>query len=460
MKNFSLIVLIFFVWTSLDLTAQESFSLEQAVRYAQENSKSLAIQKLDIQDAKDQISEYYAIGMPKITGTVGYNHFLNIPTSIIPDFISPSVYGVLFKENLLPERDIDFGSGFPAQFGVKNSLTAGLQLNTLIFDGSFFVGLKAQKMYSELIRKQISQSEADIRYQVTKAYLTALSVRENMDVLDKNIGNLEKVYQEVKEVNRAGFAELLDVERIELSLQNLRAEREKLQRIAEFTLNLLKFQMSYPLEKELVQSQKLGDIVNQSYAEVMDPAIKINASARPEYQVIEQGKMLADINIKRFQASYLPTLTGFITHQEVLQRNNLFDNKQNGWFPTSIIGVNLNVPIFDGLDRRAKIRRARTVSTRTGMQLAEFERAVNLEYGNARTQYLNALNTLEARKKSLALAEKIYQTSQIKFKQGLGSSVEITQAERDLYQAQANVLESQYQLILAKTDLDKALGKI
>lgn len=442
------------------LIAQNTFSLEQAVKYGQENSKSLAIQKLDVQDAKDQVLEYYAIGMPKITGSLGYNYYINIPTNILPDFISPAIYGVLFKENVIPDRTIDFGSGFPAQFGLKNNLTAGLQLNALIFDGSFFVGLKAQKLYAELIQRQIHQSETDVRYQVTKAYLTALSVKENISVLDKNISNLEKVYQEMQQVFKVGFAEQLDVERIELSLQNLKAEKEKLQRLAEFTLNLLKFQMSYPLENELVQTQNIDEILNQSYAEVMDPSIKINASSRAEYQVIEQAKRLADINVRRYKASYFPSLTGFATHQEVLQRNNLFDSKENPWFPTSIVGLNLNVPIFDGFDRKAKIRRAKTVSNKTGMQLAEFERAVGLEYNNARTQYLNALNTLETRKKSLALADKIYRTSNIKFKEGIGSSLEITQSERDLYQAQANILDAQFQLIMAKVDLDKALGKI
>ncbi|MBK7224399.1 MAG: TolC family protein [Saprospiraceae bacterium] len=135
--------------------SQQRFSLEEAVQRAQKSNGRLNIQKLDAVDAEHQLKEYYAIGMPKLSGGVSYNYFLDIPTNILPDFISPSIYGILIKENLIPSKPIDFGSGVPVQFGTKNNLTAKLDLSALIFDGSFFVGLKAQQLYRELIKKTI-----------------------------------------------------------------------------------------------------------------------------------------------------------------------------------------------------------------------------------------------------------------------------------------------------------------
>ncbi|MBK7302483.1 MAG: TolC family protein [Saprospiraceae bacterium] len=460
MKKKSILILSLLACFNLFGQSGNEFNLEQAINYARLNSSTLNIQKLEIRDAKDQILEYKSIGIPKLNASVGYNHFINIPTSILPDFISPAVYGVLFDENVLPRRDINYGSGFPAQFGLKNSLTAGVQLSTLIFDGSFLVGLKAQKLYSDLIQLQVNQTEADLRYRVTKAYMGALSIKENLTILDKNIENLEKVYKEVNEIYKVGFSEKLDVDRIELSLQTLKTEREKLARLDGITQNVLKFQMNYPLDKDLVQTESFKQILDKSYLEIMDPSFKLNTQLRPEYPVIAKGLELTEINIRRLKASYLPSLSGFVSHQEVLQRNNLFDNAENSWFPTTIAGLNLNIPIFDGLDRKAKINRAKTQNEKTKMQFAEFERGVDLEFQNAKTQYINALATLESRKKSLDLADRIYLTTKTKFKEGVGSSLEITQAERDLYSAQANVLEAQYNLIQSKVDLDKALGKI
>ncbi|MDQ3142433.1 MAG: TolC family protein [Bacteroidota bacterium] len=457
MRFLLLILISFFIIGS---NAQQNFSLEAAIKYALDHNLTLAVQKLDVLDANSQIQEYTSIGLPKINGSVGYSHFIKIPTNIFPDFISPSIYDVLFKEELLPDRDIDFGSGFPVQFGTKNILNAGVELNTLLFDGSFFVGLKAQRLYRELIFKQYSQSEADIRYKVTKAYLSTLIVKENIRNLDKNISNLDRVYIELNEIYKAGFIEKLDLDRMDLSLQNLKTEREKLNRVSALTTNLLKFQMSYPIADSIVTTQSLDEILNTSYLEIMDPSIKLDLTVRPEYAVIEQSKKLAEINIRRYKASYFPSLVGFASYQTSLQRNDLFDSKENKWFPTSVVGLNLNVPIFDGFDRKAKIGRAKVLLDKTNLQLNLFEQGVQLEFENSKTQYRNTLITLDARKKSLALAERIYQVSKTKFKEGLGSSIEITTAERDLYDAQANVLDAQYEIILAKIELDKALGKL
>ncbi len=443
------------------LQAQHSFSLNEAVQYGEKNSKSVQIQQLDLSDAEDLLTEYKSIGMPKLTGGINYNYFINIPTNILPDFISPSVYGVLEKENLVakdPNRN--FGSGIPAQFGTKNNLTAKLDFSTLLFDGSFLVGLKAQKLYRDLIHKQINSSEFEIRYQVTKAYMAALAVKENLEILDKNISNLNKVYNEINQIYKTGLTEKLDVERLELSLQNLNTEKEKLTRIYDVTTLLLKYQMSYPLKDTIELTQNFEELINSSLLDVNTNVNALNIQNRPEYAVISQGIRLAEINVKRFKASYFPSLVGFATAQEGLQRNNLFDNKENKWFPTTIAGLGLNVPIFDGFDRRAKISKAKTLLNRTQMQLSEFERGINLAYENSKIQYTNALNTLESRKKTLALAEKIYQTSQTKFKSGVGSSLEINSAERDVYAAQANLLDAQLNLINTKVELDKSLGKI
>lgn len=459
MKHFLIGAFSFFLFFN-SLQSQKSFNLKEAIDYAKVNNHNLNIQKLNVQDVEGQLKEYYAIGLPKLSGSVSYNYFLKLPTSIFPNFISPAIYDVLFDENLLPRRDIDAGPGVPVQFGTKNNLTAGLEFSTLLFDGSFFVGLKAQRLYKDLIIKQINQTESEIKYQVTKAYLGALAIQENLIILNKNISNLQKVNSDLNEFYKSGLIEKLDVDRTELSLQNLNTEKEKLQRLANITLNVLKFQINYPFDQELLLSDKLADLLNTSYVEIMDPSIQLNYNARPEYPVILQGLQLAEINVKRYKTAYLPSLYGFASFQESLQRNKLFDSKDNDWFPTSLVGLNLSVPIFDGFDKKGKIIRAKMLLDKTKLQQKQFESAAQLEFQNAKIQYLNANATIESRKKTIVLAESIYNTAKIKFKEGVGSSLEVSNAERDLYQAQANLLDAQINLIQAKVDLDKSMGKI
>ncbi|MBK9223114.1 MAG: TolC family protein [Saprospiraceae bacterium] len=459
MKKFTLILSSYIIFFSVGFS-QKRFSLEEAINYARINSNTLNIERTNIQDVDGQIKEYYAIGLPKLSGSLSYNYFIKLPTSIFPNFITPAVYDVLFDENLLPRRDVAIGAGVPVQFGTKNNLTAGLELSTLLFDGSFFVGLKAQRLYRDLILKQINQSESELKYQVTKAYLAALAIAENQKLVQKNISNLENVKNELSQIYTAGLIEKLDVDRVELSLQNLITENEKLERIAIISMNVLKFQMNYPLSEALSLSENLDAFLTRSYLEIMDPSFKLNIEERPEYPVIMQGIRLAEINIKRYKVAYLPSLYGFASYQQSLQRTKLFDSNDNNWFPTSTVGLNLNVPIFDGFDKKAKISRAKTLLNKSNLQYKQFESAVHLEFENARTQYLNASLTIDSRKKSLALAQRIYDTSKIKFKEGVGSSLEVTSAERDVYLSQANLLEAQVNLIQAKVDLDKSLGKL
>lgn len=445
---------------SLTLSGQESFTLDQAKQYALKNSLNLKNKQLDLRDVNGQLKEYTAIGLPKLQASATYNYFLKIPTNIFPDFIEPAIYDVLFDENLLPRRDLPAPGGVPVQFGTKHNFSAGLELNTLLFDGVFFLGLKAQRMYRELILKQITLEESSVKHDVSLAYLSALVLEENIQIVTRNLENLRKVQQEVTEIHRAGFLEKLDVERLELSVSNLEAELQNLQKLTDVSKNVLKFKMQYPLEKEIVLSDRLASLVNSTYLEVMDPAMGLNLEVRPEFPVLQQSLRLAEINIKRYQMSYYPSLYGFATYQQSLQRNKLFDSNDNGWFPSSNVGVQLSWPLFTGFDRTAKIERARVTLERTKVQFTSFEQGAQLEFTNARTSYVNAMVTLENRKKLVGLAEKIYETAKIKFREGVGSSLEVTSAERDLYLSQANLVESQFQLVQAKVNLEKSLGKI
>ncbi len=439
---------------------QQSFTLQQAIDYGTKHSSTIAVKKMELLDAEAQIKEFKSIGYPKLNAGLGYNYFVDIPTSIIPNFISPAVYEVLFQERLLDRKDINTGAGVPVQFGTRNNFTAKIDLQTLIIDGSYFIGLTAQKMYKELSQLQLDQTESSVHYQIAKAYLAAVSAQESIDMLNKNIDNIENLYQQLAASQKVGFIESLDVERIQLSLQTLQTEKEKLDRMAAVLKNILKIQISYPLDKPILLSDKLDNLLNTSYAEIMDPSIQLDYNRRPEYKILKKALALTEINVRRLRSQYWPSLYGFASYQQMLQRNDIFNANDNPWFPATVVGVNMTIPIFDGLEKQTKITRAKLLRDKTLLQKTELERGISLEFHNAKIQFLNALSALESRKKNLALAEKIYNATQIKFKEGVGSSVEMTQAEREVYAAQSQLIEAQVQVIQAKLDLDKAIGKI
>lgn len=435
--------ILFLAVTSTYTTAQnrEPFSLNDAIAYAQSKSNNVRDAQLDIARAKAEVQEYTAIGIPKLNGEVSYNYYIDIPTQLIPN----AAFGVP-------------GEGFiEAQFGTRNNLNLGLTLSTLVFDGSYFVGLKASRGFLEMTKRQAELTKYDLKNVIAKAYLTVLIAEENKKVLLRNIENINVMLKETKAFFENGLVEQLDVDRLQLSLSNLKVEQEALERQVELAYNVLKFQMNYPLKDSIELVDDLEGLL--ALPEPNDLNGEVAFEQRKEVGILDQSILLNKLNIKRFAMGYLPRLSAFATHQQNLQRNDLFDEDAPGFFPTTIVGLQLDVPIFDGFDKAAKIKKSKIDVQKLNIQLETLKRSIELEVVNNRAIYKNAQVRLSNQDENLALAERIMETTRIKYREGVGSSLEMVQAEQELYRTQANRLNALYDLVVAKIDLDKALGK-
>ncbi len=440
--------------------SQSDFTLEEAVKYGLQNSSQVKLNQLNLVDADAQLMEYKSIGYPKINGTIDYSHFFAIPATIIPDFLSPVVDGRLVYYKLLDSNRVERPSdaGFPAKFGQSNSLSGGLGLNTILYDPAFFQGLKASKLYRDLVKRQNSVSDITIRQSVAKAYLGALITIKSKDILDQNIKTLDRIVKESQIIQSKGFIEQIDVDRLSLSLNSLGIEAEKLTRMTEITLNVLKMQMGYPMDQPIQLKDKIDELVNTLKVDNVDLVEAFKPDQRPEYRTLQLAEELNKIRTKSIKLGAYPTVRGFINASYGTQTNNIFD-KNSFWFPTAVAGFNVNVPIFDGFQRKAQFQRASIESDKMRLQMTEFDRAMQLEVSTARIQFANAKSTLESTKRNMELAQKIYDQAQLKFKGGVGSSIEINQAESALTLVQSEYINALYTILTTKTDLDKALGK-
>lgn len=423
--------------------AQEAtkMTLEDAIKYALENNIDMRLAQISIADADQQIIERRAIGIPQLSAGVNYQYFIQIPASVVDlSTFDPNV----------PE-----GTFEKIEFGLKNNLTASIDMQTLLFDASYLTGLKAAKAYRSYVQKDRERVIYEVRNRVIESYLPALILEESKKTLVKNIGNLESLLNETRALYKEGFVEQLDVDRLDLSLANLQVELENLDRQKELVYNVLKFQMGYPVNDPIEAVDDIDALFIPASEE--DLTADINYARRPEIQVLEMGIKLNELNVELNRSGYLPSLAAFGSYQQSAQGNNLFDNPV--WVPSAIVGLQLNVPIFDGFDKRAKINRAKLDLEEAINQQNQIKQAISLEITNARTSYINALQRLDSQGKNLKLAEKIYNTTKIKYKEGVGSSLEITQAEQSLYETQQNYIQARYDLLVAKRALDKALGE-
>ena len=450
-----------------------AMSLSDCISYALENHPNIKVAQLQVTDADWRIKENKATGLPQLSAGLSYNYFIQrggLPssalgfgtsgpidlTSALPNFSAAQVgdlngvFGGLFASD--PDAKVYFNS--------VHSASGTLSANQLIFNNSYLLALKAARYYREYVNRQLEVSKQTVRNQVIDAYLPALLLSENLGILDKNISNLEKLFNETKAINKAGFAEQLDVDRLELSLANLRSERGSLARQREIVVSALKFTMGMPVATDLSLTDDLAKLL-AAYSDA-DLATPVNLMNRPEYTQLLKGRDLGALQVDLYSKPWMPTVAGFVQWQGGLQGG--FGAKDSEgfdkWFyiPSTLAGISVNVPLYDGGGSKAKRQRAVLQVEVIDNQRKVLENAINLEVESARKQYVNAAERMANQQKNLALAQRIYDTTQTKYKAGVGSSFEITQAESGLYTAQQLLMQAQYDLLTARVAIKKALG--
>ncbi|MFZ1679182.1 MAG: TolC family protein [Saprospiraceae bacterium] len=417
------------------LSAQKTMSLSDAIEYAMANHPDVRIAKLNVKDAEWRIKENRATAYPQLSLGINYQFFIQQPA--------------------LPAEALGFGGSEPGQkikFQLRNNLTGKVEYDQLLFNNSYLVGLKAAKLYRQYVDLQLSSVREKVRNSVTDAYLPALLISETVIVLDKNIENQQKLFNDTKATYKAGFVEQLDVDRLDYLLSTLKTQRDNLVRQKETIINALKFTINIPVSEEIMLSDDL-DALLQKYV-TLNPDEALDYNNRPDYVTILKARELNAVQVELYQKDWLPTVSFFASYNPSFQGNSkLF------WIPSAVAGLAISMPIYDGGLSKAKQERAIIAATQVDEQKNMLVRAFDLEIENARNQYKNARQKVDNQEHDLALAQRIYDTTQIKFKSGVGSSYEVTQALAGLFQAQGDLVNARFELLKAVVSINKALGK-
>lgn len=435
-------VFTFFTLLSIQVSfgqAELSLSLDQALDMALQKNTTLLNAALDIDYAETQVNEIKAQGLPQISGSADFNHTFIIPTQIIPgDFVGQP------------------GTTIATQFGVPFNANVGIGASQLLFDGSFFLGLKAASEFVNISKLSASASEIDIREGVTKAYYMALISQQNIGQLNTSLANIKKLQSETEQLYEAGFAEKLDVDRLTLSVSNMEININKLQNQAKLTRQLLLNSIGIDVNQDLTLTSAMPE----------EPATDstlagFNPDNRIEIQLIDQQQELNQLSLKRYKMGYIPNLYGNFSYgTSTFASDGELNALGDDWFGNGRYAISLNVPIFDGFYKKAKMDQVKIDIQKTQNTKQQALLSMNLQVSQAKTNYTNALKSIKLQKESQALAESIYNTTTIKFKEGIGSSFEMINAESDLTQAKSNYLNALYDLNVSRIDLNKALGTL
>ncbi len=437
---------LFALLLAFGLSAQEAaapvYSLQNAVDFALLNSNTIRNARVDILDAEQNVRERLSTGLPQINGSLDYTRYLKVPVLPLPEAFAA----------LNPDPNAPAPEGIA--FQRKNNFVGGLSMSSMIFDGSFFVGLRAARASKDYFNLQLEQAQRDIRSQVTQRYFPVLLLSTNLEILDSNLSNIRKLLRETTAQYEAGFVEQLDVDRLQLSLNNLQSSRENLVQQRTNALRALKFTLNFPEDQELQVADDLAQLELEVDAAAL--AADIPYQQRAEVRLLDETLVLQDLNIELQKAAYLPRLDASAAAQYQYQGDNFSDGF---WAPTVLLGVSAFIPIYDGGGRSARLQRARLDKEKIVNQRDDVVREVALEVRNARGTFTTARQRLEVTRSNLALARRIYETTQIKYREGVGSSIETVQAEQQLYESQANYLNALYDALVAKEELYLALGR-
>lgn len=439
------------------------FTLQGAIDYAIKHNASYQNAEIDIKLAEYKNREIIGIGLPQINGSVDLKDYLKIPTSILPNFVSPSVAAVLMQNGVMPYNPSALDSKnydpIAAQFGTKYNLTAGVSISQLIFSSDYFVGLQAAKEFKLLSQKSLTRTKTETSVTVTKAYYSALINRERVKTLTANIERVKKMYDDVKALNDVGFVEKIDKDRLELAYNNLLIEKEKIERLIGLSETLLKFQMGYPLQDPITLSD---EIKAEQFQDVeLGTPLKVKYELRSEYSLLESQKKINELDLKRYRLAYLPTIVGYGAFNYQAQRSEFnFLDKHDNWYPIAVVGATINIPIFSGGQKYYRTQQAKLNLQKTVNTIEYMKTVIDLETTAASISYKNAYVSMQTQTKNKELAKSIYDTAKKKYEAGVGSSLELINAETSLKEAETNYLNAVYDLIIAKTDLDKAQGNI
>ncbi|WP_297986000.1 TolC family protein [uncultured Chryseobacterium sp.] len=423
--------------------AQQGFTIDEAWQYAVENNVNVKKAKIDQTIAEQKVKETIGIGLPQVDAQGKYTNYLNVPVQLLPAEIVGGPAGTYV----------------PVQFGQKHSGNAALTLSQILFSGSYLVGLESSKAYKETVALATEKTEISVKQGILMAYTGVLVTDENLKTLEENRKVAEKALRDTEATYKVGLIELQNVEQQQYGYKSLVANQQNLVRTRDQLAMALKYLMGYPLNEQIALTSNLADVVDRN-ENLINTAVNPDLSNHIDYRLRENALKLSELKLKLQRSKYLPTLAAFANTSYNGNSNSFGDLWKGKWYNTSLWGLQLDIPIFSGFQRKWQTEQAKLDVEKAKLDLDESSRLLQNNAFSASTDYENAYNSFKNAEDLIALSSSIYKKEQIKFKEGMGTSFTLQQAETQLYDAQRQYYQAALNLIQAKTALDEALGKL
>lgn len=460
----------FFLLISAVLNAQEEsastyrLSLEEAIEFGIENNYESIIAEKDVEIALQQKWEIIAQGLPQIDGAVDYQNFLKQPVTLLPAAAFDNTQSTIdiveeyFDNAERNDTPVNAPEGFiPVRFGTKQSVNATATWSQLIFDGSYIVGIQSVKTLLQISKNAKTKTDLEIKKAIISAYGNVLLAEESVDILENNVETVQKNFNDTQKIYENGLAEQEDVEQLEITLLRLKNNLSRSERMRQIAYELLNLSLGIPVENKVILTDDLDGLAMKYY----DPAIlnkEIPIEENIDYRIAKNSAESAQIQVRLQKAKALPTLSGFVNYgYQGFADKFTFLNGDQEYFGQSVLGVSLNIPIFSSGMRHSRTQQRELEYEQALLDLERTENDVKRQINMAKSEYEFSIENYQTSVRNLELAERIENKNEIKFFEGIASSFELTEAQRQLYTAQQEYLQSMLDVITAKAELENLL---
>ena len=421
----------------------ESLTLNEAIEFGLSNNRSIINADREILKAKKERWKTIAIGLPQVSSQINYQNFLEMPISLVPSEFFGGKAGT-FEE---------------LTFGTEQIMVGSVKMEQLIFDGSYLVGLEASRVYLKISENLFEKTNLEVKKLIVNTYTNVLIAKLNISFLEKNKIALEANLIEIIELFKTGFEEQETVEQTQLSLSQINNQLKYAKNLMKITQEMVKFIIGYPAEKKLILESELEDIFNEDIFFDSIPSIN-QIDNNIDIRIADNNVKSEALQFKYEKSKSLPKLSGFINQTYTGNSNDFtFTDSQQKWYGSSIVGLNLTIPLFSSFGRSAISQKAKISLDQAITQLTETQERIKIEVNAAYNDYQLSIDNYFAEKENLRLAESIEKKNQNKFFEGVIQSFELRMAQMQLYSAQNNYVTAIQSVINKKTVLETLLNK-
>lgn len=415
------------------------FSMQQSINYALQHQSNVINAQYEVQKAGAKVHEITGMGLPQLSATGNIQDFFELPTTLIPAqfFGGPP------------------GDFIPLKFGTQYNTSAELDGSQLLFDGSYITGLEAAKTYKELSQKSLIQTNIQTVSIVTKAYYTVLVANWKLQMVVADAARLKALLDETEAMYKNGVAEKIDWERIKVNYNNVNTQIKNTQRLIALSRKLLKFQMGMPQNDSITLTDSLKSI---PIVPNLENDSNFNPANRIEYSLAQTQIRASQLMLQKDRYSNLPSLLliGSVSEQTFGEKIDFTGQ----WYPTGIIGIKLNLPIFSSFQRAYRIQQDKIGLLESENNLKTVQQSIALDIASSTTSYENALTDLKNQQDNMNLAQNVEHDSKIKYEAGTGSYLEVVDAETSLTESETNYYNALFNAMVAKVDYEQAKGTL